>query len=416
MQILAVSQYPLSLQDKNSSGELITVHPFDERYYLADGKKISRKYFSKEFVAFNPDELTSNKYMTKCGRCLKQSTQASFPNRKYGAICYDCSKGLSNKFCVHCNCFEDCKVYDGYALCERCKGVIINCEECGEKFNSRHTLLITSDGYTDYTRYCNKCKKQCKVCKYQTDKEPYCGKHSIKPIISSTENMTRRAVGIELELINKLYNYPGNWHPVSDSSLTEGGIEYVSAPYSGDGDLIFDLDRIENEIEKSSSYADKSCGLHIHVDTRDFSPDESFRLYHVCKNIEHWIYSTVPPNRRENKYAEPLNFIEGKNLEDTIYGEFLLDKLQVMRDKYQVPRYKWANFHSHFFRGSIEFRCHHGIVNAEKIYYWTILCQKIVDYVKTCNDIPKDGIEILNKTGTKKNIVSYFKRRIEVMA
>lgn len=413
MQITAVSMYPLSLQGKKESGELINVNPLDERYYLIDGKKVSKKYFSREYIILSDSENKS-RGLSFCGKCGKRTNQAVFPNREHASICFDCTKDSTNKFCAACGCFEKCKPFNGYNYCARCK-YTIECAKCGETFNSRHTMLVNSEGYADSTRMCNNCSKLCKICGYQTEGE-FCYVHRVKTKNSSCQNMTKRAVGIEIELINKLHNYPSGWRATSDSSLSDGGVEYISSPYAGDEDMVFDLDYIENEIEKSSCYADKSCGLHVHVDTRDFTKDQAFQLYRVCKNIEGWIYSLIPPARRVSKYAEPLDFNEADDLENTIYGDYVIDKTLIKRDKYQVPRYKWANFHSMFYRGSIEFRCHHGIINAEKIYYWTVLCQKIVDYVKMCNDIPKDGIQILEKTGTKKNIIAYFRRRVEVMS
>ena len=48
-------------------------------------------------------------------------------------------------------------------------------------------------------------------------------------------------------------------------------------------------------------------------------------------------------------------------------------------DKYNGERYRALNLHSFFYRGTVEFRHHHGTVIAAKMQGWGMVCASVLD-------------------------------------
>ena len=53
-----------------------------------------------------------------------------------------------------------------------------------------------------------------------------------------------------------------------------------------------------------------------------------------------------------------------------------------INDRYFKKRYCWTNFHSLFYRGTLEIRAHSGTINSEKIKNWIIIHLTIMNFVK----------------------------------
>lgn len=427
MKLLAQSIHPIALQGKKDAGDVFEINKYSERHHIVDGIKVPVKYFAAPFEIYEGPEIIKHpKFFRVCSVCQKRNNQQRFYiTGTEDIICYECatSKFSENCLCYACHNVGELTVFDGRKFCSSCmKSYVWKCKKCSEPFICIKNQVFTDGGLAN-SAICMKCGPgQCKICEGQLLKENtnnICSAHTVKPYQSGKVNFSNRLVGIEIEMINNrtspINNYiPRNWRRVHDGSLNENGVEFISPPFSGDEDLVKQLSAIECGFEKSCSYVDESCGLHVHVDTRDFTHEQLFNLYHVCHSIEDWVYSIVIPSRKQSKFSEPLDFNIESTLQDTIYGSYLLDKSVIKRDKYQCPRYKWANFHSVFYRGTIEFRCHHAVTSAEKIYNWAYFCQALVDYSKNHEPV-SDGLKILNAMSAKHVFIDYFRQRIEEM-
>ena len=69
------------------------------------------------------------------------------------------------------------------------------------------------------------------------------------------------------------------------------------------------------------------------------------------------------------------------------------------KDKWNDTRYNAINLHSHFYRGTIEFRHHQGALNHIKIINWIDYNLSILDYAKKRYNA--DDIKLLQETKEK---------------
>jgi hypothetical protein len=95
---------------------------------------------------------------------------------------------------------------------------------------------------------------------------------------------------------------------------------------------------------------------------------------------------------------------KGSNFKDRFYG-----KGNYSPQKYNDLRYFGVNFHSIFYRGTLEIRYHCGTTNAQKILNWVSLHQQILDSVVT-----KEEVEIFGFIEEMKNCHSLSRKLNEM--
>lgn len=239
-------------------------------------------------------------------------------------------------------------------------------------------------------------------------------------------NHSRRAASVEIEVaginttfgkkIVELRKILGTWqsNAVQDTSLPPGGFEINVAPACGDA-LISELTEIGAGLADLGARVNGRCGLHVHVDVRDFMYQDIQRLaklYAACEwalfaSCSHW---RVHP---ENHFCTPCGQIseaftaEKKDVKDaivkTIYGEGTQEAqfTGLMRHgkrqftepamiRYAVNRRGninqnrnryWAlNMHSFFMRGTVECRMRQGSVDPTEMIMWARLWESLVDF------------------------------------
>lgn len=167
--------------------------------------------------------------------------------------------------------------------------------------------------------------------------------------------------------------------------------------------------------------ANQSCGLHVHVGSLDLGAYELRRLILLWKIMEPQFYSLCSPNRLENHYSAPFKSEEWKQLLkvrdaqssgeirrlllEAVYGKMdfsnadtqkLISTMTQLKSrkasKYDSVRYHGLNLHSHFHRGTVEFRLHHGTANPVEISNWMQLCGWFVEIAARLTDREVDMI------------------------
>jgi hypothetical protein len=262
--------------------------------------------------------------------------------------------------------------------------------------------------------------------------------------INLKKNTSRRLLAVEIEVqkLNKL-DYRNNiretvkkWGGgvVHDGSLCEAGFEITTAP-SG-GDYFFDqIDEICDWLTKAKAHTDKHCGLHVHIDARDFGWWEIRRLIKLYAKIEDALFSVVPKSRRESTYCVPCgkDFLKRlntnfkpkeckKKVTETVY--FTADTRGLRTQKYSDTRYRALNLHSWFYldkttsipRGTVECRLFGGTTSATKIKNWGSLWAGILDWVYTHNDkqvdsLTTDSWETLLKVSPNDSVRDWLSQR-----
>jgi len=201
-----------------------------------------------------------------------------------------------------------------------------------------------------------------------------------------------RFTGIESEIITdfedtddiQYIDTPRNWKAVYDGSLNLGGVEFKTiSPRFGDN-IITDLRRLQNLNENMGYRADKSCGVHVHFEARDFKLTEIKNLLLLMNKIEPIIFESLPSDRQDNRFCQRLELdtsdlsrIETlKDLTDLWYNR--MSETEFSTTRYSEARYRGVNIHSRFMLGTIEFRYHEGTHRAKPIYDWIRFCNSIM--------------------------------------
>lgn len=216
-----------------------------------------------------------------------------------------------------------------------------------------------------------------------------------------------------------------HFNELTDSE--QSGMELVTQPAGGSMwvDMIADLGE---GFAESKAYTDSSCGLHVHVDASDVGAYELSRLIRLYAHIEDPVYHMLPKEREGGDFSKrcgqnllsklgdatkigrlsksTLGYLhygfpeatvrKGSQVYDPETGKYvragepgsarlingiLKRKLDGVReDKYNSSRYVGLNLHSYWYRGTVEFRHHHGTNDPEKIRNWGIFVGSIVDF------------------------------------
>jgi hypothetical protein len=243
-------------------------------------------------------------------------------------------------------------------------------------------------------------------------------------------NLSHRYMSVELEIAdlttsgdargghplnNKVYQQAiaGEWGAkvVEDISMpTPRGHEINTAPSSGDL-FCAQVEHICEELNKRNATCInltdgtkwiRPCGLHVHVDVRNYSYPDLRRFLLLYERLEPELYLMLPGYRRKSHFAVPIGAVYGNALRNpkaflikgkeqvkgsdlarhaiiqTAYGAHEANR----HDKRSCPqstRYAAVNLHAFFYRGTLEFRMMYGTTKAEEIIPWSMLMAFIVD-------------------------------------
>lgn len=249
-----------------------------------------------------------------------------------GEECYNCNgSGEVEETC------EDCGG-DGYEECSYCDG-------CGRESEEEECSYCGGEGSVTCGNCCGECTQtvECSRCEGRGDEGEY-------------------------------------------------GIEAVSDPLR--------FSHGKSKIEDIMSYLHdhnwtirEECGTHIHVDANDLSMSALQKLAILVHSIEPILFSSMS-DRYDNTYCKPMDecFISDmysngdkpmskQSFADSYYKEEGKD-LDYL-DKYDSERYYALNFHSYFYRGTVEFRYFGGMDNVEEIWSTINLCVSLVEMAKT---------------------------------
>jgi hypothetical protein len=144
-------------------------------------------------------------------------------------------------------------------------------------------------------------------------------------------------------------------------------------------------------LKNGNAEINKSCGLHVHVDARDYEGNDLLKAVRVWSKVEGKLLTLVSESRLNNDYCKPyrddLNIIDLKNLpENWMHLSKIIYDYGVDTDSLKEhdggDRYRSLNFHSFFFRRTFENRMAESTLDANKIIKWGRLNAQIFDYAK----------------------------------
>lgn len=277
--------------------------------------------------------------------------------------------------------------------CLECADVVfIECDECHRKVKVSNTK---QDDYGD--RYCENCYDTMNR-EFQNIKLSYSKSSS-----TFRKNKFKEYCGVEIECINR----ERDKHSFIRKELKEllfcqgvdgsieddngRGVEFRSLPCNGDR-LITQIETFCEELKKKEYYVNSTCGLHIHLETPDNDVELLKKLYLFYSKYEKQFFNMLPSSRRDNEYCAKF-----KKVDDYDYNK--VDEVQTLsqfktlyydtnyytsQQNFHIhdKRYCWVNFHSLFYRGTLEIRAHSGTINSEKIINWLLIHLNIIKFLK----------------------------------
>ena len=166
------------------------------------------------------------------------------------------------------------------------------------------------------------------------------------------------------------------WKAMNDSSLVpqkkvNGNITDASSFYRTEVvspilsyEDIPKLQELVRMLRKAGAFANKSCGIHIHVGAERFTAKTLRNLVNIMASKEDMIYRALQINpSRENRYCRKTNttFLKDLNRKkpDTLDGiaDLWYQEAPYGRNHhYNSTRYHGLNLHATFTKGTVEFR------------------------------------------------------------
>lgn len=129
-------------------------------------------------------------------------------------------------------------------------------------------------------------------------------------------------------------------------------------------------------------FANRSCGIHIHVDAHNHTAKTLRHLSNIVCSKEDLLYKALNVRESRLRYCKKtdMNFIEKINkkrpqtlqeVADLWYGN---QSLSERSRHYNETRYHALNLHSTFTKHTVEFRCFNGSVHAGKVKAYIQFC------------------------------------------
>jgi hypothetical protein len=332
--------------------------------------------------------------------------------------------------------------------CHSCMNIIgprCVCQECVTCHNRNRASHIC--------RHCGKCKDccTCPICRECGVLETacVCPKDRITAhnpplkFLGDATPMFQRHAGVEIEFgydegsdarpFNKAVRKWG-CHPHADGSIRDYGktCEVSTPPARGDV-FVEMMTEVCETLRTMGARANKSCGLHVHVNVKDLTGLQLLGLIRLYAKVEQGLYSVVAPSRYRADYCKPwgsdFEFAKVLDLKATVaersdrldsllYGTLgEAKKIKANKVKHNV-RYHGLNLNSIILYGTLEFRLHHGTTNLQKILNWTAVCQALIAYAvehdeATIKGLSGDPFEMLCHVVKEKPLVRWLRLRRE---
>ena len=221
-----------------------------------------------------------------------------------------------------------------------------------------------------------------------------------------------RTFGIELELVGKRGQQVGLWGRVlqalqaagmdpaqstyagsdysrwqvkPDGSVSCGGYpgcEVVSPVLPADATGWAQVQTVCDALEVAHATANKTCGMHVHVDIRDLSVEQVKNVVRAYGHFQAEIDSVLPASRRNSRWAAPVwnNWTRSTMLARIEQARTVQDLAYAIGTRYSV-----MNLQKYVRTGTLEFRQHSGTSEAKKALAWAKWCVAFVEAYKDVN-------------------------------
>lgn len=175
------------------------------------------------------------------------------------------------------------------------------------------------------------------------------------------------------------------WQVKTDSSVScDGypGCEVVSPVLPADATGWAQVQTVCDALEAAHATANKTCGMHVHVDVRDLSVEQVKNVIRAYGHFQAEIDSVLPVSRRNSRWAQPVwnNWTRERMLARIEAATTVQDLADAIGTRYSV-----MNLQKYVRTGTLEFRQHSGTAEARKALAWAKWCVAFVEAYKDMN-------------------------------
>jgi hypothetical protein len=206
----------------------------------------------------------------------------------------------------------------------------------------------------------------------------------------------KRFCGVELEISDiknhdKVYEVVNKWGGQigEDGSIDgENTAEIRTAPARGKL-FIQQIKEICGVLNEVGAEVNESCGLHVHVDARDFTSEDLFKVALLWEKYEPTMFRKVAKHRRNNSYCAKMGNVLSSIVKTQ--NELPMNKIDRFREEFNdLDKNCSLNFNPILEFGTIENRMLEGCIDADKIIKWAEINSKMIDF---CKKVKFDKIE-----------------------
>ena len=203
------------------------------------------------------------------------------------------------------------------------------------------------------------------------------------------------------------------WKAMSDGSIrterkTNGGRVRVDNSYSCEVvtpilqyEDMEDLQEIIRALRNAGAIANDSCGIHVHVDGANHTPESLTRLMNFAIGRQDLFYEALEIGEREGRWCRKMNKALWKAMKaDTEKTKESLERIWyssvndgytggVSHSHYNSSRYHGVNLHAFFSKGTVEFRLFNSTTHAGKVKAYVQFCLAMSAWAIGCekNDL-----------------------------
>lgn len=135
------------------------------------------------------------------------------------------------------------------------------------------------------------------------------------------------------------------------------------------------LQQLVTKLKAAGARVNKSCGLHIHVDAKNFAPQAVVNLVTLIGSKEQLLYRALGIPKDRMRYCKRINdelvqtILEKKpeSMEELKRAWYLESPYETVEGKYHSTRYHGLNLHAMFTKGTIEFRLFNSTLEANTV-------------------------------------------------
>lgn len=303
-----------------------------------------------------------------CSDCGEYVRQDDTKEVQDDYVCNECYNDNDYFYCDQCDRHYPQDNYGGNGLCEDCYNDETREENDEDSSNDQDRKYSKDDSRVESGKRAFSCEIECYY--------PEDDYQKVRDVLASIDS------GIGMS---------------HDGSLNNYGKEFQTPKLSGKKGKDI-LKNLCDELNANEFHVDRTCGLHIHLDTSDLAGriEKLKKLILFYMIIEPLLYSYLPFSRRANRYCMPLsefyhedeikNVCDISQLETIWYREQSHEKIERRKnDRYDSTRYAGINLHSLLSNGHIEIRHHSGTIDYQKIQNWIDLHVRILDVIEQDN-------------------------------